>query len=73
MWLSFILSLNNQVEVLKYMQTKCDYEGRFGPTFLKEFKAYLEGNAELKSETKVRLDDVMLILVVFVLFCVSLV
>lgn len=42
-----------QVEVLRYMQTKCDAEGRFGADFLKEFKAYLEGNPALKSETKV--------------------
>ncbi len=42
-----------KVEVLRYMQMQCDPEGRFAADFLKEFKAYLESNEQLKGETKV--------------------
>mmetsp|Transcript_25765 Transcript_25765/g.42990 ORF Transcript_25765/g.42990 Transcript_25765/m.42990 type:complete len:1134 (+) Transcript_25765:61-3462(+) len=41
-----------KVEVLQYMQTKCDAQGKFPQTFVKELKPYLESLPHLKSSTK---------------------
>lgn len=41
-----------KVKVLEYMQTKCDVDGKFSPTFIKELKGWLESDEELKPSTK---------------------
>jgi leucyl-tRNA synthetase len=43
-----------KVQVLEYMATVVDHStGSFPATFIKDLKAFLEGNAELKKDTKV--------------------
>ena len=41
-----------KIEVLQYMQTQCDAEGKFPATFIKELKPWLESQPQLAAATK---------------------
>jgi leucyl-tRNA synthetase len=41
-----------KIEVLQYMQTQCDAQGKFPATFAKDLKPWLEGQPHLAASTK---------------------
>jgi leucyl-tRNA synthetase len=42
-----------KIEVLQYMQTQCDAQGKFPATFVKDLKPWLESQPHLQAATKV--------------------